>query len=140
MFSRDTKKRKEKRVLPRSSAESNSVIWGIEAYNKVSDILNPIALKHFSKSNLRSLNKNELKELDNLKLSVFSNLTPLQELDDDSVQNILKSKAKTSRAFYDLVQNKLKDFEDLNKRSPNSSESKLIYAFSLAESCSEKTP
>lgn len=140
MFSRDTKKRKEKRVLPRSSAESNSVIWGIEAYNKVSDVLNPIALNHFSKSNLRSLNKNELRELDTLKLSVFSNLTPLQELDDDSVQNILKSKARTPQSFYGLVKAKLKDFEDLNKRSPNSSESKLIYAFSLAESHTEKTP
>ncbi len=140
MFSRDTKKRKEKRVLPRSSAESNSVIWGIEAYNKVSDVLNPIALNHFSKSNLRSLNKNELRELDTLKLSVFSNLTPLQELDDNSVQNILKSKARTPQSFYGLVKAKLKDFEDLNKRSPNSSESKLIYAFSLAESHTEKTP
>ena len=140
MFSRDTKKRKEKRVLPRGSAESNSVIWGIEAYNKVSDVLNPIALNHFSKSNLRSLNKNELRELDTLKLSVFSNLTPLQELDDNSVQNILKSKARTPQSFYGLVKAKLKDFEDLNKRSPNSSESKLIYAFSLAESHTEKTP
>lgn len=138
MFSRDTKKRKEKRVLPRSSGQSSSVIWGIEAYNKVSDVLNPIALNHFSKSNIRSLNKNELQELENLKLSVFSNLQPFSDLDEKNVIKILQSKAKTSPVFSNSVKMKLEDFIDLNHRSPNTSETKLIYAFSLSELHSEK--
>ena len=54
--SRDQQKRKEKRVLPRSSEASISTVclWGVKAQEQISKIVTPIALAKFSKSTARS--------------------------------------------------------------------------------------
>jgi len=131
-FSRDKQKRKEKRVLPRSSG-TNDVIWAMEAYSKVSDILNPIALTHFDKNNVRSLTKAELSELDKLKISVFSNLQLFQNIDETSIKNMLDNTKKVSANFKKSIENKVEEFVTTNNRQPNVNETKLIYAFSLVE-------
>ena len=131
-LSRDKQKRKEKRVLPRSSG-TNDVIWAMEAYSKVSDILNPIALTHFDKNNVRSLTKAELSELDKLKISVFSNLQLFQNIDETSIKNMLDNTKKVSANFKKSIENKVEEFVTTNNRQPNVNETKLIYAFSLVE-------
>ena len=67
-FSRDTTKRKEKRVLPRSGDATTATLWAIEAQNKISEVVSPIALSHFNKKNARSLNKAEVDQLEYLKM------------------------------------------------------------------------
>lgn len=132
-FARDSQKRKQKRVLPRSSG-ANDVIWAMEAYGKVSDILNPIALNHFKKNNVRSLTKSELLQLDKLKLSVFANLELFSDIDEPSIKNMLDNNKRASSLFNQLMQNKVDEFIENNNRQPNINEAKLIYAFSLVES------
>ena len=67
-FSRDTKKRKQKRVTPRSGDATTATLWAVEAQNKISEVVSPIALSHFNKKNARSLNKAEVDQLEYLKM------------------------------------------------------------------------
>lgn len=133
VLSRDSQKRKQKRVLPRSGEAGISVLWAIEAQNKISDIINPIALKHFNKDNIRSLTKAELKQLESLKTQVFSNLEIDSDINPEIIKSLIDSGIKT-RASYDIaVKDKIKDFVDTNKRKPNINELKFIHAYTLVE-------
>ena len=133
-FSRDTTKRKTRRVLPRSGEPTTALLWATEAQDKISEIMNPVALKHFDKSNIRSLNKEELSQLDELKLSVFSNLEPYQNVDEKSVKDLLDSKSKTHPSYLSSAQNKISDFKLKNNRPPNLNEIKVIRSAVLVES------
>ncbi len=133
MFSKDTQKRKQKRVLPRSSDTTLAVLWAMEAQSKISEILSPIALAHFNKKNMRSLSKSELDQVEYLKLCIMSGMQPFMEIDDEVVKNLIDSIKNPSKAFVSSIESKKEDFVGMNNRSPNSNEMKFIYSQSFAE-------
>lgn len=132
-FSRDTQKRKEKRVLPRSSDATAKTLWAMEAQSKISDIVSPIALAHFDKKNVRSLNKAEVDQLEHLKLCILTGMQPFMEIDESLVKQLIDNKNKPSQAFHDLAQAKKQDFIKSNKRDPNTSEMRFIYSATFGE-------
>ena len=91
MLSRDSEPRKQKRVLPRSGEPTTAMLWAIEAQNKIADIVNPIALEHFEKSNVRSLTKAEVSQLNHLKTLVFANLKLNSDINENMVKSIIDS-------------------------------------------------
>ena len=132
-FSRDTQKRKEKRILPRSSDATAKTLWAMDAQSKISDIVSPIALAHFDKKNVRSLNKAEVDQLEHLKLCILTGMQPFMEIDESMVKQLIDDKSKPSQAFYDLAQAKKQDFVKSNKRDPNTSEMRFIYSATFGE-------
>ena len=132
-FSRDTQKRKEKRVLPRSSDATAKTLWAMEAQAKISEIVSPVALAHFDKKNVRSLNKAEVDQLEHLKLCILTGMQPFMEIDEAVVKQLIDNKSKPSQAFHDLAQAKKQDFVKSNKRDPNTSEMRFIYSATFGE-------
>ena len=132
-FSRDTKKRKQKRVLPRSGNATTATLWAIEAQNKISEIVSPIALSHFNKKNARSLNKSEIDQLEYLKICILTGMTPYMDITDEIVKDLLDRGTKPSGEFNSLVEATVNSFTSANNKQPNSSEMKYIHASSFVE-------
>ena len=132
-FSRDVRKRKEKRVLPRSSDATSKTLWAMEAQSKISEIVSPIALSHFEKKNIRSLNKAEVDQLEHLKLCILTGMQPFMEIDEATIKQLIDSKNKPSKEFYGLAKLKKEDFIKNNMRDPNTSETRYIYSATFGE-------
>ena len=132
-FSKDTQKRKEKRVLPRSSDATSKTMWAVEAQAKISEIVSPIALGHFGKKNVRSLNKAEVDQLEHLKLCILTGMQPFMDIDEGVIKELIDSKTKPSTAFYSLAESKKQDFVTNNQRDPNTSEMRFIYSATFGE-------
>ena len=128
MLSRDSEPRKQKRVLPRSGSPTTAMLWAIEAQNKISEILSPVALKHFGKSNIRSLNKQELKQLETLKTRAFISLDIYQDINEESVKTSIDKSCSNFKEYNDNLDKQVLDFKNVNKRSPNTNELKIIHA------------
>ena len=127
-FSRDTTKRKQKRVLPKSGSPTASVLWAVQAQDQIADILSPIALSHFNKKNMRSLSKAEMSQVDYLKLCILTGMKPYMDISSDMVKELLDSGSQPSQAFTKMVQDEVESFKTSNNRGPNSSELKYINA------------
>jgi len=132
-FSRDTKKRKEKRVLPRSGDATTATLWALDAQAKISEVLSPIALAHFNKKNARSLNKSEVDQLEYLKMCVLIGMTPYMEITPELVKRLLDNETKPSDEFNSIVIAKKESFVSTNGKQPNISEMKYIYASTFAD-------
>jgi hypothetical protein len=132
-FSRDTKKRKEKRVLPRSGDATTATLWAFDAQAKISEVLSPIALSHFNKKNARSLNKSEVDQLEYLKMCVLTGMTPYMEITPELVKQLLDNKTRPSDEFNSVVFAKKESFVLANSKQPSISEMKYIYASAFAE-------
>ena len=128
MLSRDTTKRKQKRVLPKSGSPTASVLWAVQAQDQIAEILSPIALSHFNKKNMRSLSKAEMSQVDYLKLCILTGMRPYMDITSDMVKELLDSGSQPSQAFTNMVQDEVGSFKTSNNRGPNSSELKYINA------------
>ena len=105
----------------------------MEAQAKISEIESPVALAHFDKKNVRSLNKAEVDQLEHLKLCILNGIQPFMEIDEAVVKQLIDNKSKPSQAFHDLAQAKKQDFIKSNKRDPNTSEMRFIYSATFGE-------
>jgi hypothetical protein len=81
--SKDTEKRKTKDFAPQTGATLQ--IWGLEAQEKISDILNPHLLAFYNKKNMRSLSSAEYNEAESIKTKIFLSLDPLSPLNEEMV-------------------------------------------------------
>jgi len=127
----DTQKRKQREVKPRSS-EASAILWGMEAQAKIAEILNPVILNHFDKTDVRSLTKEETNQLDYLKNVVFANLAVYSDVNEGLVKEVLDSKKGLSKAYLQNVDDGIKDFQSKHNRRPNTNEMKLIRSYALA--------
>lgn len=132
-FSRDTTKRKEKRVLPKSSDTTLATLWAVKAQEEISEILSPVALAAFDKKNLRSLSKNETDQLEHLKLCILTGLKPFMDIDESVVKALLDTQINPPKVFSEISNAKIEDFTSANNRKPSASELKYIYSVSFAE-------
>jgi hypothetical protein len=138
-FSRDTAPRKQRRVLPRSGEPTSATLWGIEAQEKISEVMTPIACAHFNKKDARALSKSEVDDLEYLKLCIFTGLEPLIEVTPEVIQKILQLNTKPSAAFTELVDSKQEAFSSVRQRKPNTVEMRHIYASVYVEMFSESS-
>ena len=130
--SRDTQPRKERRVLPMSGEPTAAILWGIEAQEKISDMMTPIICKHYGKKDSRSLSKAQVQELEYLKLSIFASLEPMIEVNHESIQDALSKNTKPSSTFVKLSEGKATTFNTIRQRKPNTSVMRHIYASAFA--------
>jgi hypothetical protein len=133
LLKKDTTKRATKRVLPKSGEAA--ALWALSAQRTIANYLNPIAMQHFSKKNMRSLTKAELDQLEYLKLCVLSGLEPFKNITEETVKSVLDKKLKPSKAFLELIEESKDDFVSTQKRKPTVDDLKYIYATSYAQLC-----
>ncbi len=131
--SRDTEPRKQRRVLPRSGEPTSAILWGIEAQEKISDMMTPVVCGHYGKKDSRSLSKAQVQELEQFKLAIFASLEPMVEVNHNSIQEALAKNTKPSSAFTELSEGKVETFNTVRQRKPNASEMRHIYASAFAE-------
>ena len=122
----DQDPRKKRRVNPRTSA--SEILWAMEAQDKISEIINPIMLSHFDKSDFRSLTKDEVKNIDSLKNIIFANLEIGQKINNASINSIVNSRNSIPLEFSEHVESGIADFMENNSRGPNINEMKVIKA------------
>lgn len=127
-FSKDSVKRKQKRVLPRSSDAAIAVLWASEAQDKIQKILGPIALAHFNKKNIRSLSKSEVDQLEHLKLCILCGLEPFMEINESVIKDLLESQKRPSQEFASIASDRKNLFIEINNRQPSCQEMKSIYS------------
>jgi len=133
LLKKDTTKRATKRVLPKSGEAA--ALWALSAQRTIANYLNPIAMQHFNKKNMRSLTKAELDQLEYLKLCVLSGIEPFKNITEETVKSILDKKLKPSKAFLNLIEESKNDFIATQKRKPTVDDLKYIYATSYAQLC-----
>lgn len=128
---KDTTKRATKVVQPRSRAEV--ALWALSAQKEISELLNPFILSHFNKKNLRALTNEEVKQFDDLKLSILTNLDPFIKIDAQCVYDAIESNKTYSKQFSELLKAKIEEFTADNNEKPNTEQMKHIYAYCYAE-------
>ena len=87
--SKDKEKRKTKTFTPRSSA--STILWADEAQEKISDILNPILLNFYNKKNLRSLSKEETREIEGVKTKILFGIDPFSSISEEKLVSLLST-------------------------------------------------
>jgi hypothetical protein len=90
---KDTQKRKQREFKPQEGIPQNASLqlWGIEAQEKISEILNPYLLEFYSKKNMRSLSSEEYAESEEIKTKIFMSLEPLRPIKEDIVLSKLNT-------------------------------------------------
>ena len=135
-FTRDEQPRKQKRVLPKNKpAVSSIMVWSNEAQKTISNIVNPAILHFYQKKNLRELTKAELLNLEEIKFQVLCDLTPFEDINEETVALILEKNPPLTEGQKTLKKQLNAEFIEKNNRPPTIDEvrqiNNLVYSFAF---------
>lgn len=100
LFKKDDKPRKKRVDTPRSKpGVAEMLLWAEKSWDNISGIINSAYLNSNDKKNLRQLTKAEVKDLETLKLQIFSNLDLYESVDTSKILDKLNSKQSISKVF-----------------------------------------
>lgn len=118
---KDTDPRKQRRVLPKSKPTlAEMILWASDAQKKIANILNPILISSYGKTNLRELTTAQDLELEDIKFITLCGLEPLSKVDEASVVAAMEKGQKVSiSSFY-------RKFIEKNDREPTIDEKRQI--------------
>jgi len=93
MNSNDTEQRKQREFKPQTGIPQNAstVIWALEAQEKIADVMNPHLLDFYNKKNMRSLSSKEYQEAEETKTKIFLSLEPNILVNEDTVLSKLNT-------------------------------------------------
>jgi hypothetical protein len=93
MNSNDTEQRKQREFKPQTGVPQNAsiMIWGLEAQEKIADIMNPYLLDFYNKKNIRSLSSEEYREAEETKTKIFLSLEPNVPITQETVLSKLNT-------------------------------------------------
>jgi len=135
LMSKDSRKRKQKVVKPRGSSKAalyNTYNWSKSSLDKISDIVTPLLLKYYKKTNARQLTNIEANIVEETKFGILTNIKPYTEINEEVIQTALSAKAKvpdkTNRVYNNLVGEFIKDYQ----RQPTMEESRGLQAYSYS--------
>jgi hypothetical protein len=137
--SKDTDKRKQKTVKPRTAASKlmNTFVWANTVQEEIAEIVNPAILGTYKKKNMRSLTAKEKEVADYLNFSVLCNLEPYKAITQEMVYNILDNNLSVNAEIISMCKILANEFIQRQKRDPNLDEVKqiqsLAYAMQLEE-------
>lgn len=91
--SKDSQKRKQKRVVPRSKAELfiSNMAWARNAQKQIADLVQPLYLKNVGKKNMRQLTEAEGDECEKLKFAMLCKATPHEPINHPLISSLLNS-------------------------------------------------
>jgi len=121
--------RKQRRVVPRAKAiDSTSLLWAMDAQEKISDFVTPVFLDVAQKKNVRSLSSEDFYALENIKLNVFLSAQKGQVIDEGFVEKALSRNLEPSQDFLDEFHTSIENFTIANNRRPTVDEIRNIHA------------
>ena len=105
LFKKDDGPRKQRTEQPRSKSPSlgELLYWSDRSFSYISDVLTSSFLGSRGKKNLRQLTKGEFKDLESLKVDILTNLSPLQEVDKDTIVKMLKSQCRVPKTISSIL-------------------------------------
>lgn len=124
----DSQKRKQKVVQPRTATPSTATIWAYNAQKTIAEIVTPMILDFYKKSNVRQLTKGEFSELEHLKLCLLTGIEPFMDINPEVISRLIQDSYRPKEEFYSKVDNEIQNFVYANSRKPTIDELKLIYA------------
>lgn len=105
--STDQNPRKQRVAKPRSQpGVAELFVWAESAWDNISEILNNAYLQSKEKKNLRQLTKAEASELEQLKVSVLTNLPLFSDINTENILNILNANKSTPLDFAKAIEEK----------------------------------
>lgn len=114
LFKKDDGPRKRRVETPKSSPGlAKTIVWAESAWHKVSGTLTNAFLESHGKRNLRQLTKAQVRDLEQLKLDVFTNLQIQDDVDDLLVLSTLKSGKSTSQQFKNMLKDSGVNIDDM---------------------------
>ena len=115
LFKKDDGPRKKRTEKPKSQPGlAQTIVWAENAWNTVSDTINDAFLHSHEKKNLRQLTKSQVKDLEQLKLDVFTNLDLQSKVDCNTVFASLQSKQKTPPDFKEMLVSSNVDIDNMS--------------------------
>lgn len=104
LLKQDTNVRKQRVDKPKSKpGVAELLVWSENAMTSIANIIVDPYLHSLKKSNLRQLTKSEVKQLEKIKLDIFTNLDPLSSVSNEDIVSILKSNNKTPSALNKML-------------------------------------
>ena len=99
-FSKDSSPRQERSTKPRSTpGVAELFVWSDKAWSFVSNTITNAYLSVNNKANLRQLTKAQFDDLEKLKLDIFTNLNPMEDVTNERINAMLKSNLKAPKEF-----------------------------------------
>jgi len=134
--SKDSGTRSDRSFKVRTSAEQIETfsdfmiknIWAKESYREISEHVNPLMLKYFSKANLRELSVEETNQLEKVKFAILANLEPYSAISEQTVLDLIENRCTLPSIFKTLYDKLSARAYDIHSREPNIEERKLIQA------------
>lgn len=125
--SKDSQKRKQKRVLPRSKADLVNILhWTKTAQIKIADLLNNGYLSFLNKKNLRQLTDAEVAEYEQFKFSVLCNMEPFTEINEKNLADLLQKPLVVPEFAEQLKSSTVHQFAQKFEREPTIDDKRLI--------------
>lgn len=107
LLKQDEGPRKQRTTKPKSTPGlAEMMSWCEASLDKVSKILNSAYLGFVNKKTLRELTKSEIKDLEMLKLDIFTNIDPFSDFNDKDVYNLLSSNARADTIFINSLKHR----------------------------------
>lgn len=128
---KDSKKRKQKRVLPRSKAslDPRFQMWAFNTQKTIAELVNPIIQEKYKKKNLRSMTDAEINDMENTKFAILCATQPFDKINAEKVYSILHTSPKVPVEIY-------KEYASQAEDSPNietTRQLQLMYYSKLVE-------
>ncbi len=113
--SKDTLPRKQRTEQPRSKpGVAEFIYWAESSWKDISDILTDAYLNSNNKKNMRQLTKAQVKELEQLKIDVLTNLELMEDANSKSIADILISKKQAPSNFIELLNSQSVNIDSMN--------------------------
>lgn len=129
---KDKKKRKTKKVTPRTSA-FNLFVWAETAQDAVAELLKPALLVKFGKKNIRSFTKSEQQQAEDIRFLVLSKLEPYSTVSKEIVYNILAQTPKQDANIKRVFEETKALFETQYEKPPSIEQSREIFSTAYAK-------
>lgn len=127
--SKDSVKRKQKKVLPKAKASfdfASLSLWANSEYKNVSEIISKAVLDGLDKKNLRMLTTAEFQGLEKVKFIAFSNLEPFQQVTPEKVYSLLETYTQAQSDIKQTYYNLVSEFVNKTQKEPNTEESRSL--------------
>ena len=130
--SKDSGRRKQKTVKPKSSAEFVDIsFWAKDAQSKISDVVMPQMLKFYGKTTARALSDKDLATAERVKFDILTQVKPFDSITEELVFTLAKGEA--NKNILVVYNNLVDNFLAKQGKSPSIDELRQlqIYAYSI---------
>jgi hypothetical protein len=132
--SKDTKKRKKKRVLPRGKAAFiETYAWAENAQAKIGQLCSPMFLASLKKKNMRELTNTEAKHFETFKFHLLCQFKPNDDISEEAVKAIISnSSLSIPSQVNELLKQTVAKYMETNSKEPPFEVLRRFYAGAFA--------